>query len=404
MEICEFNGNFICAYDVTNINYALNYEVKKAWKIAGKNGELKCVECGNEVILRINDPRKMVPHFSHRINEYKCDFSNNYLKESENHKKGKMMLYYYFKGLYPTEQPIINYRFENKRRADLYIEFNNGNRLVVEYQRTNLDIIGWQERQDNYDRLNIKTIWVLQGEEEKLKIKDKQIEVPFFQQIMLNELEKIALFLDVEKSKFIFAKNMIYIDKYNSKNVFDEMFIMAYNIEEVVITSDGTIECDFISKYNKEKVKFINTCTKICELKEKECNDIESQTSTEIINIRYCEGGLYYSRKIKGSIQGNYIDKNYLINYIAKQAGADDYKNITLMFKYIYLKGNKQAALMYSEIMNNADFEVEEFNTSETINELKCPYCKGNLNEKYGKYGAFVSCSNYPKCRFGFDV
>ncbi|TWH83634.1 NERD domain-containing protein [Sedimentibacter saalensis] len=30
----------------------------------------------------------------------------------------------------------------------------------------------------------------------------------------------------------------------------------------------------------------------------------------------------------------------------------------------------------------------------------KCPRCSGNLVERNGKYGAFIGCSNYPKCRY----
>lgn len=30
----------------------------------------------------------------------------------------------------------------------------------------------------------------------------------------------------------------------------------------------------------------------------------------------------------------------------------------------------------------------------------KCPKCGGNLVERKGKYGSFLGCSNYPRCRF----
>lgn len=34
------------------------------------------------------------------------------------------------------------------------------------------------------------------------------------------------------------------------------------------------------------------------------------------------------------------------------------------------------------------------------INIDKCPYCSGDLIEKLGKFGRFVSCSSYPNCRY----
>jgi len=30
----------------------------------------------------------------------------------------------------------------------------------------------------------------------------------------------------------------------------------------------------------------------------------------------------------------------------------------------------------------------------------KCPKCSGSLVERNGRYGSFIGCSNYPKCRF----
>ena len=33
-------------------------------------------------------------------------------------------------------------------------------------------------------------------------------------------------------------------------------------------------------------------------------------------------------------------------------------------------------------------------------NENECPMCGGQLVERKGKYGSFIGCSNYPKCRY----
>lgn len=46
-------------------------------------------------------------------------------------------------------------------------------------------------------------------------------------------------------------------------------------------------------------------------------------------------------------------------------------------------------------------------NIKNTLNEIKkkkenmiCPRCGGSLVEKVGKYGKFLGCSNYPKCKY----
>ena len=36
----------------------------------------------------------------------------------------------------------------------------------------------------------------------------------------------------------------------------------------------------------------------------------------------------------------------------------------------------------------------------EKIDNMICPKCGGNLVTRNGKYGPFIGCSNYPKCRF----
>ena len=42
--------------------------------------------------------------------------------------------------------------------------------------------------------------------------------------------------------------------------------------------------------------------------------------------------------------------------------------------------------------------EVKTLNEEESKN--KCPKCGGILVEREGKYGKFLGCSNYPKCKY----
>jgi len=34
----------------------------------------------------------------------------------------------------------------------------------------------------------------------------------------------------------------------------------------------------------------------------------------------------------------------------------------------------------------------------------KCPQCGGALEERSGKYGKFLGCSNFPQCRYTYDL
>lgn len=428
MEICLYNGKQICAYDVTNVNYALNYELKKEWRIAGRNGDLICQECGKEVQLRVNDPRKRTPHFAHKVTDDKCSFRNNDLRESEEHKKAKMLLYHYFKDKYKDITPNINYRFPTRRKADLYLEFNNGDKLAIEYQRSELDILEWQERHDEYTKANINVLWLIGGKEENLKKKEKQVEVTFFQQIMLNELGKVAVYLDVNSSKLIFVKNLRYSDPYIPNNDFEELFIKAYNLNEIIIKTSGVIECDFFDEYKKSEKNFNDYYTKKCldeensrhriketrraeQLKEREYEGFKShqrvdETETkplERIN-RYCESNISYKYKLQNAINGDESAIKATARQFMEWGSSDDLKIITFICQYHYLKGRKKAKEVYDKIMAEAAFESANFEVSDDKKQLECPFCKAKLDEKYGRYGKFVSCSNYPKCKFSFNI
>jgi len=64
--------------------------------------------------------------------------------------------------------------------------------------------------------------------------------------------------------------------------------------------------------------------------------------------------------------------------------------------------------LLHSENINSAMVKKEHVNAvSEKKTKVeaavaggKCPKCEGTIVERHGKYGSFLGCSNYPKCRF----
>lgn len=54
-------------------------------------------------------------------------------------------------------------------------------------------------------------------------------------------------------------------------------------------------------------------------------------------------------------------------------------------------KEKRKEHIQYAKNVN----KQKEFNGSNI-----CPWCGGQLVEKNGKYGKFIGCSNYPKCRY----
>lgn len=52
----------------------------------------------------------------------------------------------------------------------------------------------------------------------------------------------------------------------------------------------------------------------------------------------------------------------------------------------------------YEQVLGKEDLQVP-VDTQNT-----CPYCSGKLRERTGKNGAFLGCSNYPRCKFTKDL
>lgn len=53
----------------------------------------------------------------------------------------------------------------------------------------------------------------------------------------------------------------------------------------------------------------------------------------------------------------------------------------------------------FSKLLKEKKAENKTIDVEEEIDE-KCPQCKGNLVVRYSKFGKFLACSNYPKCKF----
>lgn len=60
-------------------------------------------------------------------------------------------------------------------------------------------------------------------------------------------------------------------------------------------------------------------------------------------------------------------------------------------------------ATLHDKNIRQAHTEAIQKGFEETklkVQNCECPWCGGELVNRHGKYGAFMGCSNYPKCRF----
>lgn len=70
--------------------------------------------------------------------------------------------------------------------------------------------------------------------------------------------------------------------------------------------------------------------------------------------------------------------------------GADRMKELTSMLQESNIDSGENRKIHVAEIKH----------TKELIQSEMCPRCGGQLVERNGKYGKFIGCSNYPKCKY----
>lgn len=57
-----------------------------------------------------------------------------------------------------------------------------------------------------------------------------------------------------------------------------------------------------------------------------------------------------------------------------------------------------------SREMHIRNIQDAQYNIKSAIANGKCPKCGGNIVEREGRYGKFLGCSNYPRCRFTHEI
>ena len=75
--------------------------------------------------------------------------------------------------------------------------------------------------------------------------------------------------------------------------------------------------------------------------------------------------------------------------------------------QYPYCQQTIESNEDYSDVgynyFDDVDEEIEE-DVSLNSKGINCPKCGASLEKKKGKYGEFLSCSNYPDCTYSKDI
>ncbi|WP_252501987.1 competence protein CoiA [Sporosarcina sp. Marseille-Q4943] len=133
---------------------------RSSLKYFSQKAKLICPQCKKNVRLHWAIPTRKIPHFKHQSNR-DCIYGSG---ESDEHNKGKVILFNYFKTTYASEIKLIDIEHfipETNQIADIYIQLKDGQRWVVEYQRSNISTEEIRNRKDLYKTNQIKDIWVV---------------------------------------------------------------------------------------------------------------------------------------------------------------------------------------------------------------------------------------------------
>lgn len=139
--------------------FALDKEGKRIHINNAKKEEYFCPCCNGKMILKLGNIR--THHFSHP--------SNNVCKDSWHYDMTEW--HYNWQNYFPKEtQEIVKVLNGEKHRADVLLE---DDKIVIEFQHSNLSSEEFNARNEFYNKLGYKVIWIFDVEEQYL---DEKIE------------------------------------------------------------------------------------------------------------------------------------------------------------------------------------------------------------------------------------
>lgn len=286
MENCYYEGKEICAYKLKDRDgiYKIN-EVERL-KLAAAKRQLKCTDCGESVYLAAGPIKE--PYFAHYDIEA-CSYQN--IKESEELRKGKCLLYNLLSDSFPESEVHVRYRLSNGIYSSLYVVGLEYGDIAIDYRLQNLPIQEFIERDEFYLQNRILPIYILG---DRLNKTTKQIS--WYE----NQIQKSmghVVYLNVHTEKLILKKCYDYVVKGKRQvHVCQGEYLMS----EVKLNSYGEFLCDF---------------QKECSIIEEEIKKYEDKLPPDILPEI-----LETAREYVRTGNAHLVSKKYL-DYITKHEG-----------------------------------------------------------------------------------
>lgn len=86
--------------------------------------------------------------------------------------------------------------------------------------------------------------------------------------------------------------------------------------------------------------------------------------------------------------------KETILSHTEKKISSEELSKISDKIRTANTSG------LISKISHNQQIKEKIKTENDSIANMICPKCGGSLIQRKGKYGEFLGCSNYPKCRF----
>lgn len=257
MDKAILEGIPVYASDIWGINKTIDTNYEKKLKIASRDSQLKCADCGVDVVYRHGQNRK--EYFAHKnISENEGD-GCTYSKETEEHIEGKQILRRLIKKYYPGVYSETRYRLKDGQWADLYFKFEDGQELIIEFQRNINRIKEWEDKNNYYKSNNVNVMWFTNDEmdlKNSNRAKDllREYEFVFDKRLLLNDTNNRLYSMDYVSERLMIAAKVEI--RHNGKSFMDTIITKTYKLDDIKILPTGEIECDFNTFFEEEKKNF----------------------------------------------------------------------------------------------------------------------------------------------------
>ncbi len=199
------------------------------------------------------------------------------------------------------------------------------------------------------------------------------------------------------KDKYILLNDIMLKDE-NGTHQIDHLVLSEFGIFVIEMKNYyGLIKVkEFDNKWcqylGKNKSYFINPI-------HQNYGHIKSLSNLLKIDDKYFISVICFSNQAKIGVKSSTLvtQVDYLIDEILKFRESIINSDIKELVNTVTLNNITDKDLRKQHVR---DIHIKVNHEKELENNILCPKCGNELIEKNGKYGKFIGCSNYPKCRY----